>query len=162
MPRARFLKDVFTVREGMRLDPGEMIARLVEAGYERVDVTEARGQCALRGGILECTRRPAERAAPGVLRRRGGPPPGLRRDDPALHRPAQGGRDLPGGEILLNAAEAVAAAERLELALGAARGSAQPVDRQREIEKEFDLMPFEQFFECSGRGTRRRCPPCSI
>ncbi len=23
MPRARFLKDVFTVREGMRLDPGE-------------------------------------------------------------------------------------------------------------------------------------------
>jgi transcription-repair coupling factor (superfamily II helicase) len=53
MPRTRFLQDVFTVRDGMRLDPGNMIARLVEAGYERVDVTEARGQCALRGGILD-------------------------------------------------------------------------------------------------------------
>ena len=152
MPRARFLKGVFTVREGMRLDPGEMIEKLVEAGYERVDVTEARGQCALRGGILDVY--PV--GQPNALRLEffDDEVDSLRDFDVMTQRSIARRKEAaiyPAGEILLNVLEAQAAAERLEAALSAARGGdAQPVDRQREIEKEFDLMPYEQFFELLG------------
>ena len=159
MPRARFLKDVFTIREGMRLDPGEMIARLTEAGYERVDVTEARGQCALRGGILDVY--PV--GQPNALRLEffDDEVDSLRDFDVMTQRSIARRKEAsiyPAGEILLNAQEAQAAAERLEAALNAARGNAQPMDRQREIEKEFDLMPFEQFFELLGEGDPEALP----
>ena len=152
MPRKRFLQDVFTVREGMRLDPGEMIEKLMEAGYERVDVTEARGQCALRGGILDVY----PIGQPNALRLEffDDEVDSLRDFDVMTQRSIARRKEAtiyPAGEILLNAAEAQAAAERLEAALSTARGDAQPVDRQREIEEEFDLMPFEQFFELIGQ-----------
>ena len=50
MPRARFLQNVIEVTPDMRVEPTELVARLVEAGYERTALVEARGQCALRGG----------------------------------------------------------------------------------------------------------------
>ena len=53
MPRQVFEKNVIRVREGERRDPASLMDALIAAGYERVDVTEARGQCALRGGILD-------------------------------------------------------------------------------------------------------------
>lgn len=159
MPRARFLQDVFTVREGMRLDPNGMIEKLVEAGYERVDVTEARGQCALRGGILDVY--PV--GQPNALRLEffDDEVDSLRDFDVMTQRSIARRKEAaiyPAGEILLNAQEALTAAERLEAALSAARGEAQPVDRQREIEKEFDLMPYEQFFEMLGEGEQDSLP----
>ena len=53
MPRARFMEGMIDVEEGQRLEPSELIERLIRAGYERVELVEARGQCALRGGILD-------------------------------------------------------------------------------------------------------------
>ncbi len=151
MPRDRFLRDVFTVREGMRLDPVDMIAHLMEAGYERVDVTEARGQCTLRGGILDVY--PV--GQPNALRLEffDDEIDSLRDFDVMTQRSISRRKEaiiFPAGEVLLSASEAITAAERLELALGAARGEEKSVDRQREIEKEFDLMPYEQFFELLG------------
>ena len=152
MPRERFLRDVFTVREGMRLDPGEMISKLVEAGYERVDVTEARGQCTLRGGILDVY----PIGQPNALRLEffDDEVDSLRDFDVMTQRSIARRKEatiFPAGEILVTTPEAQAAAERLDAALLSARGVDAPaVDRQREIENEFDLMPFEQFFELLG------------
>ena len=53
MPRERFLQNVIEITPDMRVEPTELIARLVSAGYERTALVEARGQCALRGGILD-------------------------------------------------------------------------------------------------------------
>ena len=53
MPRQRFLENVIEITPDMRVNPTELIARLVQAGYERTPLVEARGQCALRGGILD-------------------------------------------------------------------------------------------------------------
>ena len=159
MPRARFQEDVFTVREGMRLDPGEMIARLTGAGYERVEVTEARGQCALRGGILDVY--PV--GQPNALRLEffDDEVDSLRDFDVMTQRSIARRKEAviyPAGEILMNAEEARAAADRLEAALSSARSDGKNVDRQREIEKEFDLMPFEQFFELIGEGDEETLP----
>ena len=52
-PPEDFAGRVIALHEGMRLEPSELIARLTDAGYERVQLVEARGQCALRGGILD-------------------------------------------------------------------------------------------------------------
>ena len=42
-----------SLRTGGRIPPAELVARLTEAGYERVDMVEGRGQCALRGAIVD-------------------------------------------------------------------------------------------------------------
>jgi transcription-repair coupling factor (superfamily II helicase) len=160
MPRARFLRDVLIVREGQQLDPGEMMARLIEAGYERVDVTEARGQCALRGGILDVY--PV--GQPNALRLEffDDEVDSLRDFDVMTQRSIARRTEAaiyPASEVLLTPEEAQAAALRLEAALSTARGGgAAPVDRQREIEKEFGLMPFEQFFEMTGEGDEDALP----
>jgi len=38
---------------GDRMEPGDLIAHLVKMGYERVDMVEGKGQCALRGAIVD-------------------------------------------------------------------------------------------------------------
>ncbi len=45
-----------------RMEPAELIARLVKMGYERVDMVEGKGQCALRGAIVDAFS-PAESGA---------------------------------------------------------------------------------------------------
>ena len=42
-----------TLQVGDVIAPGTLIDRLTEAGYERVDMVEGRGQCALRGAIVD-------------------------------------------------------------------------------------------------------------
>ena len=56
--------DALSVRlqVGGRMDPGELITRLVKMGYERVDMVEGKGQCALRGAIVDAFS-PAEAGA---------------------------------------------------------------------------------------------------
>ena len=51
MPPERFSEYVIDIDETMRMEPSELIDKLVQAGYERVQMVEGRGQCALRGGI---------------------------------------------------------------------------------------------------------------
>lgn len=42
-----------TVRVGMTIDPKSMLKHFVEAGYERVDICEGRGQVTQRGGCID-------------------------------------------------------------------------------------------------------------
>ncbi|MCE5236132.1 MAG: transcription-repair coupling factor [Clostridiaceae bacterium] len=42
-----------TLKAGQRLEPRELIKRLVEFGYERVELCEGKGQAAMRGGYVD-------------------------------------------------------------------------------------------------------------
>lgn len=48
-----FREAVFTLQPGDRMEPGEFIERLVHMGYERVEMVEGKGQCAMRGAIID-------------------------------------------------------------------------------------------------------------
>ena len=62
LPPAEYEKNAVQLSSGSRMEPGELIERLVEMGYERVDMVEGRGQCALRGAIVDAFS-PAESGA---------------------------------------------------------------------------------------------------
>ena len=62
MPPAIFEEHAICLRPGGKMEPGELVARLVKMGYERVDMVEGRGQCALRGDIVDAFS-PAENGA---------------------------------------------------------------------------------------------------
>ena len=61
-PPAQYDSAAVSLKEGGRMLPGELIERLVKMGYERVDMVEGKGQCALRGAIVDAFS-PAESAA---------------------------------------------------------------------------------------------------
>ena len=63
VPDASLRPEGFGLRVGEEVDLGFAAELLVEAGYERVDQVEARGQFALRGGILDVFPATEERAA---------------------------------------------------------------------------------------------------
>ena len=65
MPPAQYEEHAVCLRSGSKMEPGELIARLVKMGYERVDMVEGRGQCALRGDIVDAFS-PAENGATRV------------------------------------------------------------------------------------------------
>lgn len=46
-------KRILVLRQADQLDPQALIAKLTAWGYERVDMVEGRGQCALRGDIVD-------------------------------------------------------------------------------------------------------------
>ena len=52
-PAAEFDGRIIDIAEGGRIEPADLMEKLTLAGYERVQLVEARGQCALRGGILD-------------------------------------------------------------------------------------------------------------
>ncbi len=52
-PAERFRAAGTEVREGGTLSPTTLIDRLVRFGYERVPMVEGKGQCAMRGDILD-------------------------------------------------------------------------------------------------------------
>ena len=62
LPPDRFEEQAVRLRSGDTMEPGELIARLVRMGYERVDMVEGKGQCALRGAIVDAFS-PAENGA---------------------------------------------------------------------------------------------------
>jgi transcription-repair coupling factor (superfamily II helicase) len=63
VPDASLRPAGFTLERGHEVDLPEIGERLVEAGYERVDQVEERGQFAIRGGILDVFPVTEERAA---------------------------------------------------------------------------------------------------
>ncbi len=62
MPVSAYEEYAVTLKSGDTMEPRELIARLVKMGYERVDMVEGRGQCALRGDIVDAFS-PAENGA---------------------------------------------------------------------------------------------------
>lgn len=52
-PPDPFHQSTLTLRPGDQQDPEELIRRLVSMGYERVEMVEGKGQCALRGAIVD-------------------------------------------------------------------------------------------------------------
>jgi transcription-repair coupling factor (superfamily II helicase) len=63
VPDASLRPGGFTVRRGESVDLSELSGLLVDAGYERLDQVEERGQFAIRGGILDVFPATEERAA---------------------------------------------------------------------------------------------------
>ena len=49
-----FRSNILRLEPGDCIEPLDMIELLVHMGYERVDMVEGKGQCALRGAILDC------------------------------------------------------------------------------------------------------------
>ncbi|MBR3504560.1 MAG: transcription-repair coupling factor [Clostridia bacterium] len=147
MPAGTFRRGVVKVEAGMTIEPQALMKRLAEAGYERADVVENRGQCALRGGIVDIF--PVGRASALRLEFFDDELDSLRDFDPMSQRST--GRVerawiLPAHETLLTDEEARRAAERIEAALSARAGAGGGAEnRQKEIEAEFDLTPWDEF-----------------
>ena len=53
MPPEMFDRAAVKLQPGDIFEPGDLIRALVKAGYERSDMVEGRGQCALRGSIVD-------------------------------------------------------------------------------------------------------------
>lgn len=53
MPLEYFRDYTFRLKQGDVLEPETLARRLIESGYERSEITEARGQFSLRGGIID-------------------------------------------------------------------------------------------------------------
>ena len=62
LPPAVYEENAVQLRSGDKMEPADLISRLVKMGYERVDMVEGRGQCALRGAIVDAFS-PAENGA---------------------------------------------------------------------------------------------------
>ncbi|CAN5444509.1 transcription-repair coupling factor [soil metagenome] len=63
VPAAELRPEGFTIRKGEEMDLELTAEQLVDAGYERCDQVEARGQFAIRGGILDVFPATEDRAA---------------------------------------------------------------------------------------------------
>ena len=53
LPPSVYDENAISITPESRLEPGDLVARLVKMGYERVDMVEGKGQCALRGDIVD-------------------------------------------------------------------------------------------------------------
>ena len=145
-PPEEFTDRVIALQEGMRLEPSELIARLTDAGYERVQLVEARGQCALRGGILDVY--PV--GSPNALRVEffDDEIDSIRTFDVMTQRSVSrraSVRLYPAQECLLTDEARARALARLEALLAHSGDGGD--DRQSAIEKEFDLIPFDEFIQ---------------
>ncbi len=147
MPRKNFIDNVTLLKEGMMIEPTDLIDKLTAAGYERVDVVEARGQCAMRGGIVDIF--PIGRAYGLRLEFFDDELDSLRDFDPLTQRSIERidrAMILPAREVLLTKEQAQKAAERLESALHTAVEGAKK-NRQTQLNAMFDLPPWEEFLK---------------
>ena len=62
LPPDAYRERAVRLQPGDRMEPGDLVAALVKMGYERVDMVEGKGQCALRGAIVDAFS-PAENGA---------------------------------------------------------------------------------------------------
>ena len=62
LPPEEYAKNAVQLKSGDMTEPKELIEKLVKMGYERVDMVEGKGQCALRGAIVDAFS-PAENSA---------------------------------------------------------------------------------------------------
>ncbi len=147
MKKSRFLANCIVIHEGEQLEPMSLMNRLIHAGYERVDIVEARGQCALRGGILDVF--PVGHTNAVRIEFFDDEIDSLRDFDVMTQRSInrlEEARMYPASEVLISGEESRAAANTLENLLSVKHKDVQE-DRQKQIEKEYDLIPFEEFFK---------------
>ena len=130
------LADEMTVflKVGDTVAPADLMARLSEAGYERVDMVEGRGQCALRGAIVDVY----PPAAPDALRIEffDNEIDGMRAFDCISQRSLRHMDSLripPAGEYLLRRADRPAAGARMRQLLEAAQQRLQAARPQDQI-----------------------------
>ena len=112
-----FSRAVLRLRPGDRLAPDELTRRLVRMGYERVDLVEGRGQCAVRGAIVDVFS-PGD-GQPCRIEYFDDEIDTIRAFDPISQRSQEqldGAELIPASEILLEEAEASGAAERMRAA----------------------------------------------
>ena len=128
-PPSRFRDAVIELTEGGRFPPDRLMDALMRSGYERVPMVEGRGQCAMRGAIVDVF--PANAADALRIEFFDDEIDSLRRFDCISQRSIariKGARIAPATECLISGAEA--AAERLKAALekgiGHAMASAAP------------------------------------
>ena len=115
-PRARFQSAAITLSEGGRIAPDGLMEALIRGGYERVPMVEGRGQCAMRGAIVDVF--PANAADALRIEFFDDEIDSLRRFDCISQRSiarVKGARIAPATECLV--ADAQAAADRLKAAL---------------------------------------------
>ena len=115
-PCARFRSAVIELSEGGRFPPDRLMDALIRSGYERVPMVEGRGQCAMRGAIVDVF--PANAADALRIEFFDDEIDSLRRFDCISQRSiarVKGARIAPATECLVSDAEA--AAERLKAAL---------------------------------------------
>ncbi len=146
-PASEFESRIIELSEGSRMEPAELMEKLTAAGYERVHLVEARGQCALRGGILDVY--PV--GGPNALRVEffDDEIDSIRSFDVMTQRSISRRPSMklyPAQEMLLDADGRDRAAEALRGMLEGGPGSA-AADRQQRIEREFDLIPFDEFLK---------------
>ncbi|MEG0271505.1 MAG: hypothetical protein RR821_14765, partial [Clostridia bacterium] len=53
VPKERFQAAALSLTQGERFAPEKLMTALLNSGYERVPMVEGRGQCAMRGSILD-------------------------------------------------------------------------------------------------------------
>ncbi len=149
----RFRSHVIQLDESARMEPMELIEQLTEAGYERVQLVEARGQCALRGGILDVY--PV--GEPNALRIEffDDEIDSIRSFDVMTQRSIsrrESARIYPAKEFLLSREEAKSAANYLRFELEKREQVSRKEARQKKLEAEFGLTPFEEFLKAQSDG----------
>ena len=157
-PAGEFDRRIIDISEGAQIEPADLVEKLTLAGYERVQLVEARGQCALRGGILDVY--PV--GGPSALRVEffDDEVDSIRTFDVMTQRSISrrsAVRLYPAQEIPLDADARGRASEALQAMLDA-HDDGSSRDRQASIEKEFDLIPFEEFLRMSAEAEEASAP----
>jgi len=145
-PPEDFLQHVMQISETDRIEPAELMAKLTGAGYERVQLVEARGQCALRGGILDVY--PVGEANALRFEFFDDEIDSIRSFDVMTQRSVSrrsSARIYPAKEFLLTAGQAELAVQRLRDQLERRNAAPARISRQQRLESEFGLEPFDAF-----------------
>ena len=152
-PVDRFREHVIKLDEADVMEPAGLIEMLTAAGYERVQLVEARGQCALRGGILDVY--PV--GEPNALRIEffDDEIDSIRSFDVMTQRSISrrsSARIYPAKEFLISRDEAILAANHLRFELKKREMGEKKPSRQQKLETEFGLDPFEEFLKAAAAG----------
>ena len=147
-PAEDFAATIISVSEGVKMEPAQLIERLTGAGYERVSLVDSRGQCALRGGILDVY--PVGSANALRIEFFDQEVDSIRSFDVMTQRSIDRlpcVNIYPAQEMPLNDNSRRAAAEALRKQLLDKDLGGDDARRQKNIEREFDLLPFDEFLK---------------
>ena len=145
-----FRENTIALDESAQMEPADLIEKLTRAGYERVQIVEARGQCALRGGIVDVY--PV--GEPNALRIEffDDEIDSIRSFDVMTQRSVSRRtkiRIFPAKEFLLTDQQAREAADALKIQLQAAAENGKTGNRQKQLEAQFGLSPFADFLKAA-------------
>ena len=133
----RFAQETIRLRVGDAIEPADLIRRLTRMGYERVSMVEGKGQCAQRGDIVDVY--PPAGAVALRIEFFGDEVDSVRAFDTMSQRSLEHAEEAvlpPATEVLLDGAEAKAAADRMRQAIENARP-----DKPQETSLFADLPP---------------------